>query len=166
MTPDDLAKAGTEHAHQRALFAWAAMAERFGFAAANADCCYVSRVFADTFTAGRCEPQPALKRLHAIPNGGQRHKAVAGKLKAEGVKRGVPDVSLPVPTWPFNGFYLEMKKPGELNSTSPEQKDWIRELRQLGYCVLVRDNWRAAAAAIQAYLTCAITLKDENDSAI
>ena len=30
--------------------------------------------------------------IFAIPNGGQRHKAVAAKLKAEGVKSGVPDL--------------------------------------------------------------------------
>ena len=36
---------------------------------------------------------PDLDLLHAIPNGGHRNKATAGRLKAEGVKRGVPDIS-------------------------------------------------------------------------
>ena len=34
---------------------------------------------------------PELALLFAIPNGGHRHKAVAAKLKAEGVRAGVPD---------------------------------------------------------------------------
>ena len=37
---------------------------------------------------------PELALMYAIPNGGHRHKAVAAGLKAEGVKRGVPDVCL------------------------------------------------------------------------
>ena len=40
---------------------------------------------------------PDIDLLHAIPNGGHRNKATAGQLKAEGVKRGVPDIFLPVP---------------------------------------------------------------------
>jgi hypothetical protein len=52
---------------------------------------------------------PELALLHAIPNGGHRHKAVAVRLKAEGVKRGVPDLCLPVPRGGHHGLYLEMK---------------------------------------------------------
>ena len=41
---------------------------------------------------------PDLDRVSfAIPNGGHRHKAVAGKLKAEGVKAGVPDIFIAYP---------------------------------------------------------------------
>ena len=31
-----------------------------------------------------------------IPNGGSRHKAEAARLKAQGVKAGVPDLCIPV----------------------------------------------------------------------
>lgn len=37
-----------------------------------------------------CLPDDAV--WFAVPNGGLRNKAVAGKLKAEGVKPGVPDI--------------------------------------------------------------------------
>ena len=40
---------------------------------------------------------PEAQRIFAIPNGGARHVAVAIKLKAEGVRQGVPDLCLPVP---------------------------------------------------------------------
>ena len=37
---------------------------------------------------------PQLRNLFAIPNGGHRHIGTAKKLKAEGVKAGVPDLCL------------------------------------------------------------------------
>ena len=65
-------------------------------------------------------------RIFAIPNGGARHPAVAYKLKAEGVLRGVPD--LYIPEWKL---WIEMKriKGGVL---SDDQKDWIEYLESVG----------------------------------
>ncbi len=60
----------TEHVEQVSLMRWAALTKR---------------------------RRPELALLYAIPNGGDRHKAVAAKLSAEGVKSGVPDLCLPVP---------------------------------------------------------------------
>jgi hypothetical protein len=40
MTPDQLARANTEHGHQRALFAWANMVVLYGFKAAWDDRSY------------------------------------------------------------------------------------------------------------------------------
>ena len=44
----------------------------------------------------------------AVPNGGRRNISVARKLKAEGVKSGIPDITLI-----YNGKYygIEVKKP-------------------------------------------------------
>jgi hypothetical protein len=52
---------------------------------------------------------PALKNAFAIPNGGQRHKAVAAKLKAEGVSPGYPDIALDWPSRDYHGFVLSSK---------------------------------------------------------
>jgi hypothetical protein len=54
---------------------------------------------------------PFLKWIYAIPNGGHRHPAVAGKMKAEGVKAGVSDICVPIPmtTLRKHGAYFEMK---------------------------------------------------------
>ena len=38
---------------------------------------------------------PALRWLFAVPNGGARNKVAGAKLKAEGVRRGVPDYLWP-----------------------------------------------------------------------
>jgi len=47
--------------------------------------------------------------LFAIPNGGHRSKAQAGKLKAEGVRAGVADLCLPIARRGYNALYIEMK---------------------------------------------------------
>ena len=86
-TPESLAKAGSEHAEQTALFCWAALPEV------------------------RAE-YPVLELMFAIPNGGERNKIVAGNLKAEGVKAGVLDIFLPVPSKGWHGLFIEMKVAG------------------------------------------------------
>ena len=55
---------------------------------------------------------PIADDLHAIPNGGQRHPAVAAKLKAEGVTPGIPDLMLTIPVAPYHGMFIEMKSRG------------------------------------------------------
>lgn len=52
-----------------------------------------------------------LALLHHIPNGGARSKATAGRLKAEGVKAGIPDICLPVPKNGYGALYIELKVP-------------------------------------------------------
>ena len=71
----------------------------------------------------------------AVPNGGQRHVVVAKKLKAEGVKAGVPDLAIV-----HDGKYygIEIKTPkGRL---SDKQKTMITLLENNGASVgVVRD---------------------------
>lgn len=61
--------------------------------------------------------------LFAIPNGGARNPIVGAKLKAEGVRRGVPDLCLAVPFVPGGdsayALYMELKV-GK-NKLTPEQ---------------------------------------------
>lgn len=94
---------------------------------------------------------PELALLFAIPNGGHRHKAVAGKLRASGVRRGVPDLCLPVARLGYHGLYLELKraKGGRL---SPEQAWWRAELERQGYYVACCAGARAAIGTISEYL--------------
>jgi hypothetical protein len=125
VTPDQLAKSGSEHGEQRALFAWLAWAELYGFEAAWDD-----RTYAGTWEPGLVTyAVPELRWCHAIPNGGsrgddKRSRAIqGGKLKAEGVKPGVLDVFLPVVVRGavsgapeplrciiYAGLYVEMKR--------------------------------------------------------
>lgn len=163
MTPDVLAKSNSEHAHQRALFAWANMAANYGFAAAWDDRSYTVQGHA---LAIRNAPVEALAHLYAIPNGGFRDKVTAGKLKAEGVKRGVPDIFLPALRGTWAGMYVELKRPQTLKAgvrkkaivdqaagqTSNEQDIWIAYLRRTGYAVAVAFEWREAAKQLHSYL--------------
>lgn len=171
MTPAELAKSGTEHANQRALFAWANLAERYGFAIANDEASYKL----GALMAVKPDPVPELRWMHAIPNGGPRDSITAGKLRAEGVKRGIPDLFLPVPIVvsrvpaqvagqpPFNclvtrycGLYVELKRPKSATqrqgSTSEDQNEAIAELRRAGYAVAVCFGWEEAAKQIQSYI--------------
>lgn len=93
---------------------------------------------------------PSLKWLHAIPNGGKRSKAMAGKLKAEGVKRGVLDLFLPAARAGWHGLYIEMKY-GD-NTATPPQVDFIADMAREGYACYVCYSWKAARDCILAYL--------------
>ncbi len=86
---------------------------------------------------------PDLSMMFAIPNGGYRHKATAVKMKAEGVRAGVPDICLPVPNKRHHGLFIEMKS--KVGRASPDQKSWMQGLRDRGYlCAICRsedDAW-------------------------
>ncbi len=94
---------------------------------------------------------PDLKWMYAIPNGGLRNAIVAKKLKAEGVKPGVPDIFLPIPRRGYNGLYIEMKRQTG-SVTSPHQKEWHIALRKYGYRVEICKGFESAKEAIEDYL--------------
>ena len=83
--------------------------------------------------------------IFAIPNGGGRSKASAGRLKAEGVVPGIPDLFVPA-----KGLWIEMKrvKGGAL---SPEQKAMIQYLEEVGYRAIVCKGAEDAKAKISAF---------------
>jgi hypothetical protein len=121
--PEDLAKSGTEHGQQSALFLWAALNRNLF---------------------------PELKWLHAIPNGGQRSKTTAALLRAEGVRPGVSDVFLPVPRHGQHGLYIEMK--AGKNKPTPEQIEFMAFVSEQGYRTAVCWTWLDAVAVICEYL--------------
>jgi hypothetical protein len=84
-------------------------------------------------------------RIFAIPNGGHRSMATAGRLKAEGVASGVPDLF--VPAW---RLWVEMKR-SKGGSLSPEQKDWIAYLENVKYWCIVGKGADDAKAKISAF---------------
>jgi len=84
-------------------------------------------------------------RIHAIPNGGARSKATAGRLKAEGVASGVPDLF--VPAW---RLWVEMKRV-KGGSLSAEQKDWVQYLGSVNYWCIVGKGAEDAKRQILAF---------------
>jgi DNA mismatch repair ATPase MutS len=132
-----LARSGTEDAEQSALFCWLAL----------------QRV-------------PAMRLAFAIPNGGKRDKITAAKLKATGVKAGVPDIMLPVAMGDFHGLFIELKRQASFKTgkrgaliidraagtASDAQDGWLDDLRGQGYRVAVCEGWLSAAREITDYL--------------
>jgi hypothetical protein len=94
---------------------------------------------------------PELELLAAVPNGGKRTKVVAKKLKAEGVKKGYPDLVLDVARGIYHGWKGELKVRG--GRLEPEQSELHAKLRSQGYRVDVRIGWEAMRDAIIDYLT-------------
>jgi hypothetical protein len=121
----------TEEGHQICLFRWAHLARN---------------------------TRPALRMLYAIPNGGLRHPAVAAKLKAAGLKPGVPDICLAVPRGCWASLYIELKAPAyaplnkRAGTTSAEQEMWLEDLHGYGFKCLVCHGWEEAKDAILEYL--------------
>jgi hypothetical protein len=114
----------TEHAEQAALIAWA---------------------------DGHAGRLPALGLLLAIPNGARTSMSVARRLKAEGLRKGCPDLFLAQPARGFCGLWLEMKRTRG-GRVAPEQRQWHTALLAAGYDVRVCRGWVEAATAILIYL--------------
>ena len=98
--------------------------------------------------------------LFAVPNGGARSKATAGKLKAEGVVAGVADLILLVPKcvkakdegWynTIHGLCIEMKT--AKGRQSPEQKGWQEMVEAHGYKYAVCHSLDEFMHTINNYL--------------
>lgn len=85
-----------------------------------------------------------------IPNGGQRHVLVAKKMKAEGVRPGIPDLLLAVPRQGRHGLFIEMKARG--GRLSQHQQLVIPQLKAHGYEVEVCQGFDAARDVIRNYM--------------
>ncbi len=92
---------------------------------------------------------PDIEMIFHIPNGGKRNKAEAARLKASGVKAGVPDLFLPVAKGRYHGLFIEMKV--DDNTPTDKQKEWITRLRRNGYAAEVCYGWREAWETLRAY---------------
>lgn len=95
-------------------------------------------------------------KFYAIPNGGKRNLWEAIKFKRSGVKSGVPDICLPVPSrssslGQFHGLYIELKRQsgGKISDT---QKFWIDFLNRNGYLAVVACGFDEARQIIINYL--------------
>ena len=131
MTPEKLAASGTEDGHQRALLLSLAL--------------YIRPTF------------PLIDLIYHIPNGGsrggsRRDAQIAGAMmNGLGVKKGTPDLCLPIPRQGFGALYIEMKKPND-GKLSADQCKRIRMLCEAGNAVAVIDDYKAGYWFIHAYL--------------
>lgn len=112
-----------EHGEQAALFSWARLAE---------------------------SQYPELALLFAVPNGGARNAVTGARLKAEGVKRGVPDIWLPVARDGYHGLVIELK--AARGRPTREQLVWLEALKQQQWVALVCVGFESAQTALLKYL--------------
>ncbi len=167
VTPNQLAKSGTEHGHQVAVFAYCAVAHRHGWEIGNLWAKNGSIAFKTSLYVAGSEPAvPALEWIHAIPNGGsrgdsQKSRAIhGGKMKAEGVRKGIPDIFLPWPSGNWHGLYIELKRPGlkpknlktSYGGLSKEQIKFSKYAKKLNYGFLTCYCWQTAVKNLKEYI--------------
>lgn len=87
----------------------------------------------------------------AVPNGGRRTKTEAGRLKAEGVLPGYPDLLIDEPRGGYHGLRIEMKRVGGKGATVAQKAVHAR-LRAAGYRVETCHGAAEATGLIDAYL--------------
>lgn len=90
------------------------------------------------------------KSLHATPNGGYRTKLTASAMKAEGQKKGYPDISLDMARQGFHGLRIELKHGN--NRLTPEQKEWRVLLEEQGYKYVECRSTQEAIDAVLEYI--------------
>ncbi len=87
--------------------------------------------------------------VFAIPNGYNKTPASRVKAKREGLRAGVPDLFVPIPTKRRHGLFIEMKY--GRNKTSQEQDAWIDLLNINGYAAVVCYSCDKAIEAVKRY---------------
>lgn len=106
----------------------------------------------------RVRYQEAYGLTYHVPNGGRRDKVTGAKLKAQGVKAGVPDLVLAQARGGYFGLYIEFKAtPPHDASVSKEQREWVRILLAQGYCAVVCKGMNEAIKEITSYMSMPLT---------
>lgn len=111
---------------------------------------------------------PELQLLYAVPNQGGAGRAAiirGQKMKREGMRKGVPDLCLPISRGNFLTLYIEMKDVGSKGRLSPEQNNWISLLSEAGHNVQVCHGFEEAMNTLINYLRLDDVLGDAGGNA-
>lgn len=92
---------------------------------------------------------PSLGWIFHVPNGGLRNRISAARLKAQGVKPGVPDFLLLEARGDYHGLAIELKR-SDGGRLSDNQDMWLVKLQCAGYktavCHGALEAWDEAVA--------------------
>lgn len=99
---------------------------------------------------------PGLELMFHVPNEGKRSVYSGAELKRAGLKKGVPDVMLPVARKGYHGLAIEMK--AGKNKPTEEQKKWLTGLAKEGWLCYVCRGYEAAATVLGDYMDIKISL--------
>lgn len=92
-------------------------------------------------------------KLYAVANGGKRSKAEAGRLKAEGVLKGVSDLHVPA-----LNLWIEMKLDAS-KKPSKEQLEWGEYVESIGHKFIVGFGFEDAQKKIKEFIEKDLDLK-------
>lgn len=95
---------------------------------------------------------PELKLLYHIPNEGKRSKSNGALLKSIGLKKGVPDMCLPVSRGGFHALYIELKKDKNAK-TSAEQLEWQKALNRADNLCVICHGADEAIEMLKKYMS-------------
>ena len=94
---------------------------------------------------------PELGLIFHIVNEGKRSARTGAELKRMGMKKGVPDICLPVARHPYHGLWIELKA-DRTKKASKEQKEWLIKLTDQGYKAVLAYGADDAVKIIKEYL--------------
>lgn len=92
---------------------------------------------------------PELETIYHIVNEGKRTISTGGKLKEMGLRKGMPDLHLPVSRCAYPSLYIEMKKIG--GKPTAEQIDCLELLERYGNAVAICEGAEQAEKVLTAY---------------
>jgi hypothetical protein len=95
-----------------------------------------------------------LELLFAVPNGGKRNPITGYLLKKEGVKKGVPDIVLPVKNSIYCGLMIEFKEPTK-GIASGAQLRYSKLVTKYGWYYKICTDAEVAINAVKHYLASA-----------
>ena len=94
---------------------------------------------------------PELALLFHIKNKTSEGKERVATDRAMGVKKGVPDLCLPIPRGNYHALYIELKN--ETGRTSEAQEWWGKKLLENGNMWEVCHGWQSAVRTLEWYLS-------------
>lgn len=105
--------------------------------------------------------------VFAIPNGIwipgdlQTRIRIIMNMRRQGMKKGIPDVTIALPLHGYHGAFIELKRDAKQiqpSNIQPEQREWLTNLRAVGYFCEMVVGLHAACAAVGRYMSGAAPL--------
>lgn len=94
---------------------------------------------------------PELQLLYAVPNGANVSTPNRIRLVAEGLRKGIPDLHLPIARGEFNSLYIEVKT--EKGKLSKDQEEMFNQLELFGNKVVIVRSLFQGIHVLTTYLS-------------
>lgn len=101
----------------------------------------------------KANSNPLYQMIYANGNeSGKVNPIFRFKRAREGVKKGIPDITIPIAKHGFHGAYIEVKT--KKGTPSKDQIWWIEQLQEQGYFakIIKTNNWCEISDLITWYL--------------